>query len=59
MASTTPRDVAQKIGGNGTKTPADIAKQLNDKTGKPLDIGRTKTPLEQSGNVLPPLKKGK
>jgi hypothetical protein len=59
MASITPRDVAQKIGGNGTKTPADIAKQLNDKTGKPLDIGRTKTSLEQSGNALPPLKKGK
>lgn len=60
MASVDPKDIARKIGGNGAQTPAEVAKQLNDKVGKPIDIGRTKTPLRESGTVLPPMtKKGK
>jgi hypothetical protein len=56
IMSNTPREVAKKISGNGSKTPAEVAKHLNDKMGKPRNVGRTKTPLEGSGSVI---KKGK
>ncbi len=41
------------------QSPADVAKKLNEKQGKPLDIGATKRPLRESGTQLPPIKKGK
>lgn len=54
------RDTANKVGAaNGSQKPSDIAKKLNEGLGKPLDIGKTKTPLQESGNTLPPVRKGK
>lgn len=54
------REIATKVGANtGTKTPADIAKKLNEGLGRPLDISKTKTPLQESGTTLPAIKKGK
>lgn len=35
----------------------DIARKLNETQGKPLDISKTKTPLNKSGVTLPPVKK--
>ena len=56
----TPRDISSKVGAaNGTQTPADIARKLNEGIGKPYDISKTKTPLQESGTVLPPIRKGK
>ena len=55
----TPREVVAKIGSNGSRTPQNIARQLNQNVGKPSDIAHTKTPLQESGTVLPSVKKGK
>lgn len=46
-------DIARKLSGNGSQSVSDIAKKLNEGVGKPLDISKTKRPLEGSG------KKGK
>lgn len=56
----TSREVAAKLGlANGSKSPQEIASNINQGTGTPLNIGRTKTPLSESGSTLPPVKKGK
>lgn len=46
-------DIARQLSKNGSQSVADVAKKLNEGLGKPLDISRTKSPLEGSG------KKGK
>lgn len=43
----------------GSQNPHEIAKKLNEKLGKPLDIGKSRGPLRESGSTLPPMKKSK
>ncbi len=41
----------------GSVQPHEVAKKLNDSLGKPLDIGKSRGPLRESGSTLPPGKK--
>ncbi len=60
MARNTPKEVSKKVHKKTKEmTPAQVAKELNEKTGKPLDISKTSAPLRESGSTLPPLVKGK
>lgn len=47
------RQLSKDKGASGSKSVAEVAKGLNEGVGKPLDIGKTRKPLEGSG------KKGK
>lgn len=51
--------ISDKLGGNGSRAIADVARQLAGR-GTPTDlIGNSKGPLNESGVTLPPLVKGK
>jgi hypothetical protein len=47
-----PIDIARQLSNDknvsGSQTVADVARKLNEGQGKPLDISKTKSPLEGS-----------
>ena len=55
---TDPISMADKIDTtNGMRKPQNIANLLNEHVGKPLDIGKSRGPLRDSGTTLPPISK--
>lgn len=51
--------ISDKLGGNGSRAIADVARQLAARGAPTLPISSSKGPLNESGVTLPPLVKGK